>query len=82
MQTHKVLLDKLSYGEAQSFPLCCTALHARNVKERQTHTQTDGERETEKDGVKREEINVELEIKIKTEEKERHSVYRKLRMVQ
>lgn len=68
VQTQKVSLDKVSYGEAQSFPLCCRALHARNVKERQTRTQTDGGR--------REEINVELKIKIKTEEHERHRVYR------
>lgn len=49
----KVSLDKLSYGEGQSFPLCSSAVHARNLKERRR----EGGRE-------REEINVELEIKI------------------
>lgn len=36
VQTQKVSLDKLGYREAQSFPLCSTALHARNFRETQT----------------------------------------------
>lgn len=61
VQTQKVSFDKVSYGEAQSFPLCCSALHARNVEERKRHKQTDGEREGDKE---RKEINVDLAIKI------------------